>query len=77
MYGCVDDVCNYTHILFYSRTVRMISMQMKHDGVDIYCLPDGAKCRADDEGRSPLEIDECPEGNEYCSGDCYYYTEED
>ncbi|MGF7011967.1 hypothetical protein M2146_002521 [Lachnospiraceae bacterium PF1-22] len=48
-------------------------MEMRQDGVTVYCLPDGAVCSRC--GENPIEIDECPEGNEYCSGDCYYYQE--
>jgi len=50
-------------------------MDMKHDGIDIYCLPDGANCRADVGRNSPLDIDECPMGYEECAGDCFYYSE--
>lgn len=51
-------------------------MNMKHDGVDIHCLPDGVKCCADDEKKSPLDIDICPMGYKECNGDCIYYTED-
>lgn len=47
-------------------------MEMKHDGV---CLPDTAKCKADEGGRSPLDIQICPMGYSECNGDCFYYTE--
>jgi hypothetical protein len=50
-------------------------MRMTQDGVDIYCLPDSAKCCMDEEERSPLDINECPMGYEECTGDCEYYTE--
>jgi len=50
-------------------------MDMKCDGVEILCLPDSAKCLVDKEGRSPLDIDECPMGYEECTGDCEYYAE--
>jgi hypothetical protein len=50
-------------------------MKMTQDGVDIYCLPDGAKCYADEEERSPLDLLRCPEGEEVCTGDCCFYTE--
>ena len=50
-------------------------MNMKQDGVEIYCLPDSAKCYADEEERSPLDINECPKGYEECTGDCEHYTE--
>ena len=48
-------------------------MQMKHDAI---CLPDGAVCKADEERRNPLDIEECPYGHEICDGDCYFYDEE-
>lgn len=51
-------------------------MEMKQDGVRVYCLPDGAICKAGEEKRSPLDIGECPIGYEECSGDCFYYSEE-
>lgn len=50
-------------------------MDMTQDGVEIYCLPDGAHCKADEEKRNPLDIDECPIGCEVCTGDCFYYAE--
>lgn len=50
-------------------------MQMSHDGIEIFCLPDGAKCCADEEERNPLEIELCPMGCDECTGDCYYYAE--
>lgn len=50
-------------------------MKMKHDGIEIYCLPDGAKCCADDRKRNPLYIDQCPMGYEECCGDCEQYAE--
>ena len=52
-------------------------MEMMQDGVEVYCLPDNAYCKADEEHKSPLDINECPIGNEECSGDCYYYREDD
>lgn len=51
-------------------------MKMMQDGVDVYCLPDGAYCNKDDDKRSPLDIDECPIGHAECDGNCYYYCEE-
>lgn len=50
-------------------------MTMLQDGVDVYCLPDNAYCAADDEKRSPLDIDDCSNGCEVCEGDCYYYQQ--
>lgn len=51
-------------------------MVMIQDGVRIFCLPDEAKCEADEEKRSPLDVEECPLGLETCTGDCMYYSEE-
>lgn len=50
-------------------------MIMLQDGVRVDCLPDGAKCEADEEKRSPLDVDECPMGYGECSGNCLYYAE--
>lgn len=50
-------------------------MTMMQDGVEVYCLPDGACCRADEEKRNPLYLEECPIGCEECTGDCMYYEE--
>lgn len=51
-------------------------MEMVQDGVEVYCLPDNAYCNADEEKRSPLDIDDCPLGCEVCSGYCYHYRED-
>lgn len=51
-------------------------MIMLQDGVGVYCLPDNAYCAADKKKRSPLDIDDCPNGCETCNGDCYYYHED-
>ena len=51
-------------------------MEIHHDGVEVYVLPDGAKCKADSEGRSPCDMDVCPLGYETCIQDCEEYTEE-
>jgi len=51
-------------------------MEVTRDGVSIDVLPGGARCIADEERRSPLDIIECPMGCEECSGDCDYYTED-
>ena len=32
-------------------------MTMIQDGVEVYCLPDGAICTADEEYKNPLELD--------------------
>lgn len=50
-------------------------MNMYQDGVEVMILPDSAKCLADEEERSPLDIYECPCGNETCTGYCEYYDE--
>lgn len=50
-------------------------MEMIQDDVSIYCLPDGACCEADNDHRSPLELDECPMGHEVCTGMCEHYAE--
>ena len=49
-------------------------MEMKYNGVRIYCLPDDNFCLKDEEHRSPL--DECPLGEDACTGDCFYYSED-
>lgn len=51
-------------------------MKMYQDGVEVYCLPDGAVCKADEEKRSPLDIEKCPYGYEFCTGDCLEYDDE-
>lgn len=51
-------------------------MEMKYNGVRIYCLPDDNFCLKDEEHRSPLELDECPLGEDVCTGDCFYYLED-
>ena len=50
-------------------------MEVYQDGVPVYCLPEGARCELDPEGRSPLDLEECPLGEEDCSGDCLHYAE--
>lgn len=51
-------------------------LEVYQDGVEVQCLPDCAKCKADEKERNPLDLDECPVGNESCCGDCFYYVEE-
>lgn len=51
-------------------------MDIYQDGVKVYCLPDCAVCTADEDQRNPMDIYECPVGNEFCEGDCPYYEEE-
>lgn len=50
-------------------------MTMNQYGVEVYCLPEGAYCSADDKKRIPLELEECPMFHEICDGDCIYYHE--
>lgn len=51
-------------------------MRMFQDGVEVEILPDCAMCTLDDELRSPLDVSDCPLGEEFCSGDCPYYEED-
>ena len=44
-------------------------MLMIQDGIEVYCLPDGACCEVDENHRSPLDLDDCPLGY------CFYYAE--
>lgn len=52
-------------------------MEIYQDGVQVFCVHEDAKCNADEKRRSPEDIWNCPIGRDICSGDCYYYTEED
>lgn len=45
------------------------------EGVEIYCLPDGAHCELYEMRKSPLDLEECLLGSEECTGDCMYYAE--
>ena len=49
-------------------------MDIMQDGVEVYCLPDTARCTL--ANKSQFDIDNCPDGNVFCTGDCFYYTEE-
>lgn len=51
-------------------------LDMTQDGVKVYCLLDDNFCLADENHRSPLVLEECPRGNDICTGDCYYYSED-
>ena len=51
-------------------------MRMFQDGVKVGILPDCAMCILDDDLRSPLDIAECPIGEEFCPEDCPYYEED-
>ena len=54
-------------------------MLVIHDGVEVFVLPDGAKCR--DTGKSPFDMSECPcgclhDGLPACyPGECPDYSE--
>lgn len=50
-------------------------MLMIQDGIEVYCLPDGARCEVDENHRSPPDLDDCPLGYETCNGNCFYYAE--
>ena len=50
-------------------------MEVMQDGVEIFCLPDGATCTIDESLRSPFAIEKCPIGQEACCGECLYYQE--
>ena len=50
-------------------------MLMIQDGIEVYCLPDGACCEVDENHRSPLDLDDCPLGYETCTGNRFYYAE--
>jgi hypothetical protein len=49
-------------------------MDCYSNGIQCFCLPDTACCIMCNQ--NPLDIDECPIGNEQCDGDCIYYTED-
>lgn len=51
-------------------------MIIMHDGVEIFCLPDSAHCKA--ARRDIFDVDDCPKGLEVCEpASCEYYSEED
>lgn len=50
-------------------------MEVYQDGVPVYVLPEWAVCKADEDKRSPIDIDVCPFGCEMCTGDCDQYEE--
>lgn len=50
-------------------------MEMYQDGVRVMVLPDGAQCKRDENNSSPLDLDVCPIGKEFCDGNCFYYEE--
>ena len=50
-------------------------MTIMHDGVEICCLPDYARCEL--AGCNPCDLDDCPRGLSECvPSSCLYYTEE-
>ena len=49
-------------------------MRVVQDGVDVYCCI--GYCKADEEKRNPVAIEDCPYGHEVCTGDCYFYDEQ-
>ena len=51
-------------------------MEIYHDGVPVYVLPEVAVCRADAEKRNPLDMDVCPMGYDSCVDVCEEYDEE-
>ena len=49
-------------------------MEVYQDGVKVIgCV---GYCKADEEKRNPEDIEACPVGYAYCSGDCIYYEED-
>ncbi|MDO4452741.1 MAG: hypothetical protein Q4B89_07990 [Lachnospiraceae bacterium] len=48
---------------------------MYQEGIKVCCLLDEDCCKLDARRRSTLELKECPNGNEFCTGDCVYYSE--
>ena len=51
-------------------------MIIKHDGVEIFCLPETAQCGAGN-GCSIEDMDECPRGWRACEpASCIYYSVE-
>jgi len=51
-------------------------MTIMDDGIEIFCLPDTARCKA--AGCDPFDVDECPRGMDVCEpGSCDCYTEEE
>ena len=50
-------------------------MEIMHDGVEICCLPDCARCEL--AGCNPCDLNDCPRGLSECvPSSCLYYTEE-
>lgn len=51
-------------------------MRLFSDEVEVGILPDEAHCKLDENNEYILDLSECPLGHEFCSGNCYYYTED-
>lgn len=51
-------------------------MEIYHDGIPVYELPESAVCTADEKKRNPLLMDVCPMGYEECVDGCENYREE-
>lgn len=51
-------------------------MEMYQDGVCVNVTVNEAACRADEERRNPLDLEECPLGEGFCDPNCFYYTED-
>ena len=50
-------------------------MRLFQDEVEVGVLPDDAHCMLDLNQEYILDLDKCPECNEFCSGNCMYYSE--
>ena len=51
-------------------------MRLYSNEVEVGILPDEAHCKLDENSEYILDLSECPLGHEFCSGNCYYYTED-
>lgn len=51
-------------------------MEIYQDRVEVYVLPEYAKCKADQYNRNPLYMDVCPYGFDICVEGCDQYEEE-
>lgn len=49
-------------------------MEMCRDGIECFVIL--GFCKADSEWKSIFELEQCPLGNDSCSGDCVYYSED-
>lgn len=50
-------------------------MKVIIDNKEVTSLPSCTKCVADEDLRSPLEIEKCPIGKKVCSGSCDCFLE--